>query len=123
MAQWSLTDNSTGSPVVLSFEWNPIKVDTPGRSSSMTTEQATAPGGAVIFFQGRDNPQMIRFEGGVGSETFYDDLNIWKDKFYPLVLTDDQGSSWNVIFKSWSWDRVKRRNPWRYNYTAEMYVL
>lgn len=123
MAQWSLTDNSTGTPVVLEFEWNPIKVDTPGRSNNMTTEQTTASNGSVIFFQGRDTPRMIRFEGGVGSETFYNSLNTWKDKFYPLVLTDDQNSTWTVIFKSWSWDRVKRRNPWRYNYSAEMYVL
>lgn len=123
MAQWTLTDNSSGTPDVLTFDWNPRAFEPPGRTAGITSESSTAPNGQNIYFQGRDQMRTAKFEGGVGSQTFYQDLDTWKDKHYPLVLTDDQGSSWTIIFQDWKWTRVKRRNPWRYDYTAVVVVL
>lgn len=123
MAQWTLTDNSTGTPVVLTFFWNPNKFDPPGRSTNITSDLTTAPNGQVIVFQGRDKLRTTTFEGAVGNQAFYEELNEWKDKHYPLTLTDDQGNAWTVLFQEWKWTRVKRRNAWRFDYTAQVIVL
>lgn len=123
MAQWKLTDYSSGSPVTLTFEWNPNKFDPPGRSANITADLTTAPNGQTILFQGRDKLRKSTFEGAVGTEAFYNLLNTWKDKHYPLELTDDQGNVWTVLIEEWKWVRVKRRNPWRFDYTAQVIVL
>lgn len=123
MAQWTLTDNSTGTPDILTFEWNPRGFTPPGRSSTITSEASTAPNGQRIYFQGRDQMVTASFEGAVGSQTFFQALNTWKDKHYPLVLADDQGNTWTVIFQEFKWTRIKRRNPWRHDYTAVVVVL
>lgn len=123
MAQWKLTDFSTGTPEDLIFEWNPNKFDPPGRSASITAELTTAPNGTTILFQGRDKLRRSTFEGAVGSQVFYEALDLWKDKGYPLQLTDDQGNIWTILIEEWKWVRVKRRNPWRHDYTAQVVVL
>ncbi len=123
MVQWKLTDNSTGSPVVLTFDINPSEFDRPGRSSTLLSEAVTAPNGGVVIFQGQDKAPSLTFKGAVLSQTFYDSLDLWKDKHYPLTLTDDQGTEWTIIFQTWTWTRVKRRNPWRFDYTAKALVL
>lgn len=123
MAQWKLTDFSSGVGVDLVFEWNPNKFDPPGRSSNITAEVTTAPNGTTLIFQGRDKLRRSTFEGAVGSQAFYTDLNTWKDKHYPLVLTDDQLNTWDILIEEWKWVRIKRRNPWRFDYTAQVIVL
>jgi hypothetical protein len=123
MAQWTLTDFSSGAPEVLTFEWNPNKFDPPGRSANITADLTTAPNGTTILFQGRDKVRKSTFEGAVGSQTFYQDLDTWKDKWYPLQLVDDQGNTWTILIEEWKWTRVKRRNPWRFDYTAQVIVL
>ena len=123
MAQWTLTDNSTGTPVVLTFDINPYKFDPPGRSASLTTETTTAPNGQRIMFQGYDRAATSSFTGHVISQSFYTSLNTWKDKGYPMTLTDDQGNTWTVIITGWKWTRLKRTNMWAYEYTAEVTVL
>lgn len=123
MAQWTLIDNSTGTPEVLTFTWNPNKFDPPGRSSNIISDLTTAPNGQTIIFQGRDKMKTATFEGAVGDIAFYMELDEWKDKFYPLELTDDQGNTWTIIIQEWKWTRVKRRNPWRFDYTAQVVVL
>lgn len=120
---WKLTDNSTGSPVVLEFDWNPNKFDPPGRSANVAEELTTAPNGQVIVFQGRDKTRKATFAGAVGSQTFYNSLNTWKDKWYPLTLTDDQNNSWTILITDWKWTRIRRTNNWRYDYTATVMVL
>lgn len=123
MAQWTLTDNSTGIPEVLTFDWNPNKFDPPGRSSNITSDLTTAPNGQTIFFQGRDKMRTATFEGAVGDAVFYAELDEWKNKHYPLELTDDQGNTWTILIQEWKWTRVKRRNPWRYDYSAQVVVI
>jgi hypothetical protein len=120
---WTLTDNSTGSPVVLSFDINPNSFDAPGRNTNIVSEQVTAPNGQTLVFQGRDASREATLSGAVTTQTFFSSLDTWKDKNYPLVLTDDQGSTWNVLIKSWRWTRLRRTNNWRYDYTATVMVL
>ena len=123
MAQWTLTDDSTGSPVVMTFDWNPTEFTHPGRKSSLLTQLVSAPNGGIVVFQGRDKPRELSFSGAVGTQSFYDKLDIEKDKHYPLTLTDDQGNTWVILFQTFSWKRIKRRNPWRFDYTATALVL
>lgn len=120
---WTLTDNSTGSPEVMTFDINPNSFDAPGRSANITLEQTTGPNGQTLLYQGRDSAKTAKFSGVVRTEAFFNTLNTWKDKWYPLVLTDDQGNSWNIIIREWTWTRLRRQNNWRYNYTADVIVL
>ncbi len=123
MVQWKLTDNSTGSPVILTFDWNPSEFNHPGRQSNLLAEGVTAPNGGVVIFQGQDKTPDLTFKGAVGTQSFYDSLDVWKDKHYPLTLTDDNGDEWTILFQSWSWTRIKRRNPYRFDYVAKALVL
>lgn len=123
MAQWTLIDNSTGSPVVMTFDINPVGFDPPGRESSISTQATTAPNGQSVMFQGHDKIPKATFTGAVITQSFFDTLNIWKDKGYPLILTDDVGQTWTILFSSWKWTRVKRTNVWRHDYTAEVFIL
>ena len=124
MAQWTLTDNSTGTPEVLTFDWNPDSFNPPGRQGTTQNSLTTAPNGQLIVFQGRDQARTARFSGKVGTQSFFTSLDTWKDKWYPLVLTDDQGQTWDIVIQQWTWERIRRaNNQWRYNYTAEVLVL
>lgn len=123
MAQWTLTDNSTGSPVVLTFDINPNTFNPPGRSARIQADLTTAPNGQTLLFQGRDNTREAVFSGAVLTQSFYNKLDAEKDKNYPLVLTDDQGNSWDILFRTWRWTRLHRTNNWRYDYTATVIVI
>lgn len=117
---WTLTDNSTGSPVVFSFPINPNEFDPPGRTANIATEVGTAPNAQSVFFQGRDQIARGTMSGLVNTQTFYQDLNTWADKWYVLTLTDDQGSTWDILITNINWTRLRRaNNNWRYDYTIE----
>lgn len=124
MAQWKITDSSTGSPVDWTFPVNPIAFSPPPREASISDAQVVSPTGGVILFQGRDKAVRLSFEGLINSETFYNELRAEFDKWYPVVLTDDQGSSWSVVFEKSTFKRVKRvQNQWRYDYTVNAIVI
>jgi hypothetical protein len=124
MAQWTLTDNSTGSSQTMTFTVNPNSATYPGRHATLTQNVSLAPAGGVILFQGRDQTRTMTFSGVVITEAFYNLLNTWMDKWYPLILTDDQGSEFDVIIESWEWTRVRRAlRPWRFDYEARLLVI
>ena len=123
MVQWTLTDNSTGSPVVFTFVVNPSEFTRPGRASNIVNHQTSAANGQTIVFQGRDKIRSLTFKGAVLTQSFFNGLDAEKDKHYPLTLTDDEGTAWTILFQDWQWTRVKRRNPWRFDYTAKAQVL
>lgn len=117
---WTLTDNSTGSPVVFSFPINPNEFEPPGRSANIKNEVGTAPSGIPIIFQGRDSPSSGTMSGLVNTETFYNDLQTWADKWYVLTLTDDQSRTWDILITGLSWTRIRRaNNQWRFDYTID----
>ncbi len=117
---WTLTDNSTGSPVVFSFPINPNDFKPPGRVATIVSEIGTAPGGSVVLFQGRDQNRKGSMSGLVNTETFYTNLTIEVDKPYPLTLTDDQSTTWDILIVGVNWTRLRRAtNQWRYDYTID----
>lgn len=124
MAQWKITDSSSGSPVDWTFPINPSSFDHPPREPSHTLMQSVAPSGGAIIFQGRDKVTSLSFEGIVNTETFYNELRAEVEKWYPVLLTDDQGSSWSVVFGKTSFKRRKRgSNNWLFDYTVNAIVV
>lgn len=124
MAQWKIIDNSTGSPVEWVFPMNPIEFEHPGRKASITTETTTGNNGATIIYQGRDEVPQLSFSGTITSSTFYDELREQLDKWYDLVLTDDQGASWNILVSDYTMRRKKSAiNHHRYEYSVTCKVL
>lgn len=121
---WTLTDSSTGSPVVYSFEINPNDFTPPGRTANFKEEQVTAPNGNTILFQGRDSVKTGTMSGAVLTQQQYSDIQTWGNKWVPLTLTDDLGNSWDIVIRSLKWKRLKRaNNPYRHDYTIEFTVL
>ena len=120
MPQWTLTDNSTGSPVVFTFDINPREYTPPGRKGRFQTQTTVASGGQAVLFQGRDEVPSGSFTGAVRTQSFYNGIDAEAAKWYPLVLTDDQGTTWDIIITNINWTRLKRAtNQWRYDYTIE----
>jgi hypothetical protein len=116
---WTLTDSSTGTPEVLSFEVNPNEFEPPGRRAIVATMKTSSPLGAKIIFGGGDEVPQGTMKGLVNSETFKDDLTGWFQKWWPLTLTDDLGNSWDILVQDVSWTRVRRYlYPHRYDYTV-----
>lgn len=121
---WTLTDNSSGTPEVYEFPINPNEFKPPGRRANITQESSTAPNGALVVFQGRDGARTGRMSGAVMSEQHYTDLLAWFDKWYPLVLQDDLGQTFNILITSVDWDRLRRaQHPWRFDYSVEFLVF
>lgn len=121
---WTLTDNSTGTPVVFSFDKNPNEFKRPGREASIKEDTVTAPNGTRIFFQGRDKARKGSMKGAVFTQTEFNNIETWGNKWVPLTLTDDLGGSWDIVIQKLTWTRIRRaNNPYRHDYEIEFYVL
>ena len=119
---WTLKDYSTGAEETLSFDINPNEFEPPNRRMRTTTMTTTA--GTNLIFGGGDEVASGSFRGLVNSQTFYDNLKAWTEKWWPLVLTDDLGNSWEILIQDVSWTRVRRAlYPHRYDYTVRFLTL
>ena len=117
---WKFVDNSTGTPVEYEFPINPYSFVPPGRNATIQVESVTAPSGGAIIMQGRDKVASGSMTGKVRTSTQRDDLETWADKWYPLVLTDDNDESWTILITSISWDRRKSiTTTHKFEYTIE----
>lgn len=124
MAQWSLTDYSSGTASEYVFPVNPNQFKAPGREATFKNETATSPTGGTILFQGRDGTRKLSFGGAVNSEAFFNSLSTQLDKYNALVLEDDQGSTWNIVVQSYTMVRVRRAlNQWRYDYEVSAIIV
>lgn len=124
MAKWKITDYSTGSAVEWTFPVNPNVMKPPNRKATFKQETATAPTGGTILFQGRDSTRDISFGGVVNTQTFYNELRAQLDKYNALEITDDQGSTFNIVVKNYTMTRVRRAlNQWRYDYEVKAIIV
>lgn len=124
MAQWKLTDSSSGSSVDLVFPINPKEFSPPNRSATVKNEQTVAGSGSTIMFMGRDQLPVLSFSGSIRTEAFFNDMVEWTNKWYPLTLTDDQGSSWSILITSFSPKRRRKaNNQWLFDYSVEANVV
>jgi hypothetical protein len=101
----------------LNFEVNPNEFNPPGRQANMHQETVVSPGGNTILFQGRDQVRTGTMSGAIISQSWYNSLSTWADKWNPLVLEDDQGQTWNIVITRFTKKRIRRRNDWRYDWT------
>lgn len=117
---WTLKDNSTGSTVTYTFPFNPKDFTPPGRQGNISQNQTASSSGATILFQGRDTASSGQFKGMARSETQLTDIKTWSDKWYPLILTDDLGRSWNILITNVGWTRVRKiNNIWLHEYVID----
>ena len=117
---WTLTDNSTGSPVIYSFPINPNQFDVPGRTAQIESQTTTGPNGTTVLFQGKDEPPKGSMSGAVTSEAMRLDLETWTDKWYVLTLTDDQSRAWDILITNFSYSRLRRAtNQNRFDYKID----
>ena len=121
---WTLTDNSTGSPVVLSFTINPHSASYPEGQAAISTEYTTASNGQPVLFTGHDPLSAFSFDMNVISQAWYESLVTWSQKRNPLTLADDLGNSWTVLIRKIAFNRLNRvSHPWRFDVTGEFLVL
>lgn len=124
MAQWKLTDYSTGSAVELVFPINPKEFTPPNRKATVKNEQTVATSGSTVMFMGRDQVPSLSFQGSIRTQAFYEDMVEWTNKWYPMDLTDDQGNVWAVLITSFSPKRIRKANiQWLFSYTIEANVV
>ncbi len=117
---WTLDDNSTGTTVTYTFPFNPKDFAPPGREGTTTQKQTTGTAGASVLFQGRDKAGQGQFGGMARSQQQVTDITTWSNKWYPLILSDDLGRSWNILITNVSWTRVKKvNNIWLHEYTID----
>ena len=124
MAQWKLTDSSSGSPVDFTFPVNPNEFVHPDYTATVKNEQTTATSGSTIMFMGRSPVPKLQFSGSIRSQSQYNDMRTWCSKWNPLVLTDDQGNTWSIVIQKYQPKRVRTaNNQWRFNYTVDANVV
>ena len=124
MAQWKLTDYSTSEAIEFVFPVNPKQFTHPDTSVNVKNEQTVATSGSVVLFMGRRPVPKMQFGGSIRTQQFYNDLQTWTDKWNPLVLTDDQGSTWTILITKYQPKRIKTaNNQWRYDYTVDASVV
>lgn len=124
MAQWTLTDYSTGSPVVFTFPINPNQFTHPNKTAKIKSEQTVATTGSVVLFMGRPEMPKLSFKGVIRTEQFYNDMVTWTDKWNPLELADDEGTTWSIVISDFRPERLKSAtNQWRFSYTVDALVV
>lgn len=119
---WVLTDPVTMDSYDLPV--NPKESDSPGIKKSLTTHNTTAPGGAVLIFEGEDSPQSITSSGTLLTQGEYEAFLEWADKRYPVELEDDLGRTYLIYIESYEAKRVRSRMyPWRHEFTLHYTIL
>lgn len=119
VTMWNLDDGTTN----VDFAINPNTAKYPGMTASLTQAATTAPDGQNVIFQGVNQLPTMSFSGVVRTEAWYDTLNTWANKGGVLLLTDDLGESFNIVIRSLTWTRIRRVNPWRFDYEIEAVVV
>jgi len=124
MAQWKLTDYSTGVAVDYVFPMNPKEFTHPDMSATVKSEQTVASSGSVVMFMGRRSVPQMQFGGSIRTEQQYIDMDEWMNKWNVLQLTDDQGSTWSVVITRYQPKRRRKaNNQWLYDYTVDANVV
>jgi len=124
MAQWKLTDYSTGAAVDYVFPINPNEFSHPDYKPTVKNEQTVSTSGSTVMFMGRPELSSIQFSGSIRTEQQYTDMNTWFRKWNPLVLTDDQGSTWSIIVTGYQPKRRRKaNNQWLFDYSVDANVV
>ena len=102
------------------FPINPNEYSPPGKSANFSIQRTTAPNGQALLFQSLNDIAQGSFSGIVTDAGFYQALNAWTQKWYPVYLEDDRGNVLQVILTNVQWTRRRRHiDPDNYEYTIQ----
>lgn len=106
------------------FEINPTEGGRPAFKKHIQYQNTVAPGGAVLVFEGRDEPQVIEVTGTILTQSTYDAFVLWFNKRHQIFLTDDQGLQYTIYITEFTPKRVRSAlYPWKHTYTLRATVL
>lgn len=103
---------------------NPNSGAAPEFSKNIVKKATVGPGGAVVIFEGNDNPQQMEFSGVILTEAHYNFLLTAYQKRHVVALTDDLGRTFQIYFESFKPTRkLSRTYPWRHDYSATVVIV
>lgn len=106
------------------FVVNPNEGGTPSRKKKLGYQATTAPDGAVIMYEGREEPQNTEVSGTILYRLQYDAMIEWFDKRHPVEVTDDLDRIMTIYITDFEAKRVRSRNyPWKHTFTMKYIVL
>lgn len=117
MAKWQFYDPIATQ--TYTFEISPDSATMGGFKRNLNIVATSAPNGAAVKFEGRKNPEHIRFSGTLLTQEQYDALNLWAEKHYQIRITDDLNRQFWVYMISFSPSRQLSLSRWRHSWSAE----
>src|SRR4051794_22423958 len=106
------------------FPINPVEGALPSYERKVSSAATAAPDGQNLIFEGEPDPQTLPFTGSLLYEehhTFWRELLTVK---HQVLLTDDLGNQWWVIFTKFAPKRKNRHShPWAATFDAEAMIL
>lgn len=122
---WVLTDPSGATPATYSWEINPAEASL--NYSKSPVYQVSGGGWTAqenVIFEVQDAQQKLSFSGTVLTSFQYQEMLVWFNKPYELLLTDDLARTFRVYIANFSFQR-KRSNeyPWYHTFSGEFLVV
>jgi hypothetical protein len=122
VTRWTFFDPYTSE--TYTFAINPNEGGTPGLVKKIEYQTAAAPDGAMLVFEGRDDPKKIDFSGTILEQAQLDAFIVWFGKRNKIRLTDDLGRQFWVYLTSFNPTRGRKAShPWRHTYQASAAVI
>lgn len=120
--RWTITDPGTG--ITETFLMNPDAGGSPSRKRTFTYQATAGVGGTTLVFEGRPEVQTLEFSGTLLTEAQYEFLDGCLDKANQVLLVDDLGRSFWVVFSEFSPTRVRAaHSPWKHTYTLRAIIV
>jgi hypothetical protein len=120
--RWTFTDPVTSA--VYTFEVNPNEGGSPQYKKTISSQSTVAPGGAVILFEGADEPRTGSFSGSILSLGQYQAMTTWFSKRYPIVMQDDLNREQTIYITEFAPKRQRSAlYPYKHTFTVNYIVL
>jgi hypothetical protein len=122
VTRWTIYDPTNATTTA--FEVNPSEGGTPARKKTITYQNTSAPNGKVIVFEGRDEPQAIKFSGTILYESQYTQFLNWFNTRHQVLLTDDLNRQYWIYITSFDATRQRAvQHPWKHSYNIEATIV
>lgn len=122
VVRWQFYDPVTLQ--TLTFEINPDDGGSPAYAKTITYANTSAPNGAVLIFEGRDQVQKLEWSGTLLTQTHFTAYTTWWAKRYQVQLTDDLGRIFQIVVESFTPTRKRSAlYPWKHTYKVVATVV
>lgn len=122
LVRWTFVDPSDSSSYT--FAVNPNVGGSPAVKKQTTPLPLTASDGALVVFEGRNQPTTIDWSGATLDQSQYTAVVAWFAHRHQLVLTDDLGRTNQIYITGFTPKRAGLTNhPWRMTYQVKALVL